>query len=48
MFWFGGSSLVLSASMAIGFEILVWGIYDFALSSPWNEPLILKALGWYD
>jgi hypothetical protein len=48
MFWFGRSSFVLSASMAIGFEILVWGIYDYALDSPWNEPLILKALGWYD
>jgi TctA family transporter len=44
MFWFGNVSLFWSAFMAILFEILIWGIYDYALDSPWNVPLIMPLL----
>ena len=45
MFWFGGCGFVLSAGMAVGFEVLVWGVYDYLLDSPWNEPVLLNLFG---
>lgn len=42
MYWYGNTRPVWSISMGLFFLALVWGLYDYLLDSPWNEPVLFR------